>query len=512
MLAASCTTVGPDFAPPEAKVADSWIENEGKALPESPAVSARWWEALGDPALNRLVELAYKNNYSLQIAGVRVLQARAELGSAIGQLYPQQQALTGDVSYARQSENAAQRIPLPRASNSINSDQIGLTATWEIDFWGKFRRAIESADAKLIASIAGYDSALVTLTADVASTYVTIRTLEERIRIARQNALIQKESLRIATVRYTEGETSLLDVEQAKTELSETEGQIPGLETQLRQSRNALAVLLGIPPTQIRQLLTGGRGIPVPPSSIAVGIPRDLLRRRPDVQQAELLAAAQSALIGVAKANLYPAFSISGTFGFASSNTFNSSLGDIFKWESRAASIGPSLQFPLFNYGQITNQVRAQDAVFQQAVLSYQNTVLEAQKEVEDGLASFLLAQESVTDYTAAAGSAGQSAKLALVRYREGQTDYTTVISAQQALLRVENTLASNQGAVAQGLVAIYRALGGGWELRKDNDFVSDDIKAAMAKRTDWGNLLDPGHRGAPSEDQRKSLVRWPDW
>lgn len=513
LLVAACTKVGPDFETPEAKVSSDWAENEGKELPETPFKSDKWWEALGDPALNRLIDQAYKNNYSLQIAGVRILEARAQLGVAIGQSYPQQQALTGDYTASRQSPNSSTTIPIPSLQNlNTQSVQFGLSASWEIDFWGKFRRAIESADASLMSSIAGYDAILVTLTADVASTYITIRTFEERIRIARQNAELQKESLRIARVRYTEGETSLLDVEQALTELGQTEAQIPALETSLRQAKNALAALLGIPPAQVRALLEGSSEIPSAPSQIAVGIPKDLLRRRPDVRQAELAAAAQSAQIGVAKAQLYPSFSLVGFFGFASSNVGSASLGDVFSWNSRTGSIGPSVTLPFLNYGQLTNQVRAQDAAFQQAVLTYQNTVLQAQKEVEDGLAAYLLAQQSVTQYQVAATSAAKSADLALVRYREGQADYTTVLTAQQQLLDVQNSLAISLGNVPQGLVSVYRALGGGWELREGNDFVPDDIKQAMAKRTDWGNLLDPANHQAPSQDQRDALIRAPDW
>lgn len=513
LLTAACTKVGPDFETPEAKVSEQWGQDEDGLLPQTPFKSEKWWEALGDPTLNRLIEVAYKNNYSLQTAGVSILQARAQLGVAIGNSYPQQQALTGDYTASRQSPNSSTAIPIPGFQTlNTQSTQFGLTASWEIDFWGKFRRAIESADASLMSSIAAYDAALVTLTADVASTYISIRTYEERIEIARSNVEIQKESLRIARVRYEEGETDLLDVEQALTELAQTEAQIPGLEASLRQTKNALAVLLGIPPAQLRTILEGPGPIPTAPSQIAVGIPKDLLRRRPDVRQAELTAAARSAQIGVAKAQLYPAFSLVGFFGFASSNVGSASLGDVFSWNSRTGSIGPSMTFPFLNYGQLTNQVRAQDAAFQQAVLTYQNTVLQAQKEVEDGLAAYLMAQQAVVRYRSAAASAARSADLALIRYREGQTDYTTVLTAQQQLLDVQNSLAVSLGNVPQGLVSVYRALGGGWELREGNDFVPDDIKQAMAKRTDWGSMLDPANHQAPTQDQRDALIRAPDW
>ncbi len=227
------------------------------------------------------------------------------------------------------------------------------------------------------------------------------------------------------------------------------------------------------------------------PGEAAVGIPKDLLRRRPDVRAAGLAAASQSALIGVAVANMYPAFSLSGAFGVASTNLGPSSLADMFTWQNRVAQAGASFFFPIFNYGRLVNQVRVQDAVFQQAVLNYQNTVLTAQQEVENGLSAFATSREALANLDAAATAAERSTHLSLLQYKAGETNYTTVLTTEQSQLSVEDTVASTKGNVALGLIAVYRALGGGWEIREGQDVVSDEVKAEMARRTNWGRMLE---------------------
>jgi NodT family efflux transporter outer membrane factor (OMF) lipoprotein len=494
-----CVKVGPDFVPPEAAVEQNWLATDDPRIvttaPEDPA----WWRRFDDSKLSNLIRVAQQQNPSVQIAGVRVLQARAQLGVAIGDLYPQKQQLSGELTYKRLSDHdspgglardEAQDLSLLSNNNSFWFTQFGFGASWELDLWGKFRRAIEASDANLMASIANYDEALVSLSAQVASAYVNIRTFEERLRIARENAKTQQQTLNLANVRFRNGEVSETDSQQAKSEYAQTRSQIPQLQIGLRQNQHALSVLLGRPPSNLEDLLGAGGPIPAAPPQVAIGIPADLLRRRPDIRSAEQQAAAQSALIGATKADLYPAFSLSGTFGFLSTDIGNSDLGNAFDWKSRVVSFGPAVVWNVFNYGQITNQVRAQDAAFQQAVLSYQNTVLQAQQEVEDGLASFLGAQETVALLSEAVAAARRSVDLAAAQYRAGATSYTTVLTAQQNLLAQQDQLAVTQGSVAQGLISLYSALGGGWETREGQDFVRADIKETMAKRTNWGGLL----------------------
>jgi NodT family efflux transporter outer membrane factor (OMF) lipoprotein len=485
------------------------MEEDSTRIRATPADYRMWWQSFQDPVLDRLIQTAYAQNLPLRVAGARVFEARARLGIAIGEQYPQVQQAVGAASYNRDSERSPSA---PQNSNGTDFDyllaQAGGRVSWASDFWGRFRRAVESEDANFLGSIAAYDNALVSLTADVARDYVLIRTLEERLRIARDNVDIQKESLHIAEARFQGGATSERDVQQALTQLRSTEASIPQIEASLRQAKNALCTLLGMPPRRLESMLGDRSAIPEAPLEVAVGIPADLLRRRPDIRSAELQAAAQCALIGVAKADLYPAFSLNGTFGFLSSDVGKFSLGDIASWSSRYGSFGPSFFWNVLNYGQITNAVRVEDARFQELIFSYQDTVLRAQQEVEDGLTSFLQPQKRLVSLEEAAAAAKRSADLALIQYREGATDYTTVTTAQAALLAQQDTLAAGQGDVPQGLIAVYRALGGGWELRERKAFLPADATTAMGQRTDWGGLLEP----AAVEPLGTRQLLTPDW
>jgi len=495
-LTTSCM-VGPNYHTPNAKLEEQWTYNSAAYSKQTKRDNTSWWKTFKDPVLNNLIELAYRNNLTQQVAGVRVLQARAQLNTSIGNLFPQQQNLSGALNYTKLStpDRSFFRVgsfsPTGFSSDFV-TDQTLFSSSWEIDFWGKYRRTIQSDRAAFLGTVASYDDSLVTLIADVATNYVNIRTTEERIRVASKNAETQKESHRVASSKFESGETGELDVHQATTLLSQTEAQIPRLQNTLNQTKSGLAVLLGETPDAVDRHLAGSSRIPVASAGVAVGIPRDLLRRRPDVCVAGLNAASQSALIGVSKANMYPALSLAGTFGFSSNNEGNNSLADMFMWQSKAAQAGTSIVWPVFNYGRLINQVRVQDAAFQQAVLNYKNTVLTAQQEVENGLSAFYTEKEALANLTTAATAARRSTELSLIQYRSGEADYTTVLSTEQAQLSVEDSVASSQGNVALGLISIYRALGGGWEIRKGRDVISDEVKAEMGQRTNWGKMLKP--------------------
>lgn len=509
-----CAKVGPDFDHPSTELAPGWLEQGDKRVRTKSGDFRDWWRLFKDPTLNRLIRTAYEQNLPLRVAGLRILEARAQLGIAIGDFYPQQQHLSGFTDrFHLPLRGLSERLPSDNGFvNTLWMDRIGLTSSWELDVWGKFRRAIESADAELLAAVADYDATLVTLTADAANFYIRIRTLEKKLEIARSNVQAQLGNLKIAEAKFSGGSSSQRDVEQAKTVLGSTQASIPTLESQLRQTKNALCLLLGMPPNDLDKPLGSGSGvaqIPTPPVQVAVGIPTDLLRRRPDIRSAELAAAAQSSRIGVAKANLYPAFSLSGSFGFVSSNATGNSLSDIFQWGSHFYRFGPAVQWNLFNYGQITNQVRAQDARFQELLITYQNSVLQAQKEVEDGLISFLKTQDAAEYLAQSTAAAQRSLDLATIQYREGIADFTTVLTAEQSLLSQQDSFATTLGDIASSLVNVYRALGGGWQIREGLDFVPAPIKQAMANRTNWGDLLAP--MPVPAEPP-KDLIRAPEW
>jgi NodT family efflux transporter outer membrane factor (OMF) lipoprotein len=346
-----------------------------------------------------------------------------------------------------------------------------------------------------MASIAGYDSALVTLTAEVARAYVLIRTFEERILIARANVQIQKRSLEIAEARFEGGIVTELDVQQAKALLNDTEAAISRLKIGLRQTRHGLSILLGIPPGSLKNVLIEAGAIPDAPPEVIVGIPADLLRRRPDIRSSELQAAAQSARIGIAKADLYPQFSLVGSIGLQSSEqggitSNNANFGDLFDSDSITYFLGPSIQWPILNYGRIKNSVRVQDAQFQQLIVNYENTVLNAYREVEDAMVGFLRSQEQVTYLSNSVNASKRSVDLSLIQYREGVTDYQRVLDTQRFLTQEQDLLTSVNGEVALNLIAMYKALGGGWQIREGKDFVNEETKAEMQERTSWGGML----------------------
>jgi NodT family efflux transporter outer membrane factor (OMF) lipoprotein len=517
-LLTGCTMVGPDYIRPPVKVSQNWLDADDQRVKPELSEYRNWWQVFNDPILDSLIERAYRDNLSLRVAGVRVLEARAQLGIAIGELYPQTQQGFGSLQYYRLSERSPQAAFQQSATQQSASSskywqsEIGLTASWELDFWGKFRRVIESADASLSATIADYDTALVSLTGDVANSYILIRTLENRLDIARQNVETQKENLKIVEVRLKYGTTSELDLEQAKTSLNNTLASIPVIETKLRQAKNSLSVLLGLPPGHLKDVLQGPSEIPVSPPYVVVGIPTDLLRRRPDIRSAEYQAAAQCAQIGAVKADLYPAFSLNGTFGFLSSDVGTFKLSDMFQWKSRILQAGPSFQWNILNYGRITNNVRVQDARFEQLLITYQNTVLKAQQEVEDALIAFLRAQEQADFLAQAAEAARNSLNLAVQQYREGVKDFTTVLVAQQALLGEQDSLVTTLGNISTNLVGVYKALGGGWEIREGKDWLPSEIREEMTKRTNWGRLLAPAVYNPDVPEKPGSLIRFPDW
>ena len=504
----ACMMVGPDYKEPRKRVVQHW-QKQDKTVNETHFKDARWWEKFHDQNLTNLINQGYQGNLSLQITGVRVLQARAQLAQSVGLLYPQQQVVSGNFSYNRIGGGELQPV-LPTA---FNTAILGVSANWEIDFWGKYRRAIRSNDASFLSSVAAYDNATISLTADIATTYINIRTAESQIKITQENIKLQKMSLKIAQSRFTAGQTSLLDVEQAQTELSETESTLPTLITKLQRQKDALAVLLGIVPNAVDGLLQKKQGIPKAPQNVAVGIPIETLARRPDIHQARLQAIAQLEAIGAIKANLYPAFSLTGTFAFAANSIPPNSISDIFQWNNRTITAGPALNWPVLNYGQITNIVRTQDAIFQQAALNYLNLVLKAQQEVQDNITNYIETKKTEQFLTVANRSAIKSTNLAIIRYKEGENDYTTVLDAERQQLRVQTSLTDAQGAIPLALVALYRALGGGWQIRNGNDIVPGHIKAKMAARTNWGCLLKQKNHQPPSNDwERIKQLYLPNW
>lgn len=504
-LLGGCSMLGPDFESPEADVAPHWREQVSITASNNNDALAKWWEVLEDEALTALIDTAAKQNLSLQVSALRIFEARAALGIAGGQFYPQRQRASGNLSHLELSDDQPGASPF--AETSFRDVEVGFDAAWELDLWGRFRRTIEAADANLAAEIASYDDALVSLTAEVASTYIAARTFQARLDIARENVRNQKDSLRIATKRFEAGATSALDVAQSKTLLGNTLASIPDLETGLRQSENALRVLLGLHPGEISELHTSTGEIPNPPLAVALGVPADLLRRRPDIRQAERQAAAQSARIGIARADLYPQFSLVGNVGLRASDTGVSELGDLFNAGSLQAGFGPSFSWNILNYGRLKNAVRVEDARLEQAVTTYKNTVLGAAREVEDALVAFARGKQRVAILENTVISARRAVKLALLQYREGKVAYTRVLDTQSALINQQDVHVAARGQLIRDLIAMFKALGGGWQHASNVNLLNDGMRQRMDTRTDWGKLLE-----GESRDVISPAIRMPDW
>jgi len=489
VILAGCSALGPDFKNPEVEDKPNWL-TEGSAFSNDTGFQEKWWESFNDPVLNTFIQRAYEQNLSLQIAGLKVMEARARLGISKGNRYPQSQQISGSISDIGISENSPNFNPI--SDDSYTNHQVGFDAAWELDFWGRFRRAIEASESSLAVTEADYDDALVILTAEVARTYVIIRTLEERLMLVKANIILQQESLRIATIRYDNGATTELDVQQATSSLADTQALEPNLLGSLRQAAHALSVLMGMPPSDLSGMLAGSGVIPVVPKAVTTGIPSDLLRRRPDVRLAEYSAASQSALIGVAKVELYPSFSLTGSIGYQSGNTGSSEGNDIFNSESLFFSGGPSFRWNIFNYGQIKNNVRIQDARFQQSLVNYQNTVLTAYQEVEDAMVAFGQSQQESEFRFTSAAAALRAVEIAKIQYREGSVDFQRVIDSERFLVSQQDQWTRVRGDIVLNLIAMYKALGGGWEIRDGNSIIPDEIKREMEERTNWGDLLEP--------------------
>ena len=472
--------VGPNYKPPTAQIANQWLEFEDPRLNTTSPVEPLWWkQAFQDQVLDRLVEEALAKNLTLRSAGLRVLQARQVLLITKGFLFPQEQFL-----------GAASQVGDPGAGAGASElYNLNFNLAWEIDVWGRFRRQIESASATYDAALSTYDGVLVSLVGQVAQTYLLIRTTEQRLQVARQNVAYQEESLRISQAKFEAGEISALDVEQGQTLLSTTRAAVPLLEQSLRQFKIALAILLGRSPQDLTGLLGKTGTIPTVSPVLAVGMPQDLIRRRPDIRAAERNLAAQSAQIGVAVSDLYPGLTLSGFIGPTVNTATGQVFADLFKGDSVAYNFGGFLRWNVLNYGRIENNILLQDATFQQLLEDYRRTVLQAQGEVETSLVAFFQSLLQLEELRQAADAAQRAAEISMEQYMEGLVDFNTVVSILRALASQQDQLVSIQGTVAGNLVDVYRSLGGGWEIRRsDNpdDLIPEETREEMRQRLEY--------------------------
>ncbi len=445
--------VGPNYHPPQPSAPAAWVgvtppaTNQLSVATSNAVELVRWWEKFGDPKLSGLVEQAARTNLDLQIAAARVRQARATRGVAAGGLWP---SVTASASY--------QRVQPPSAGDH-NLYAAGLDALWEIDVFGGTRRNVESAGAGIVAARENLRDVQISLAAEVALNYVQLRGFQQQILIAEENLKLQRHSADITRQRLGVGFVSGLDTANADAQVATTEAVIPVLETAARQTIYALSVLLARPPADLLEDLSQPGLLPVTPPEIPVGLPSELLRRRPDIRAAEAQLHAATANIGVATADLFPKFSLLGSV-----NWQNNLAEQWFTAGSRGSSFGPTVTWPLFQGGAIRSNIRVQEALRDQSYLTYQKTVLLALQDVENALIAFAKEWQHRRSIEAAVASNRKAVDLSTQLYAEGQTDFLNVLTAQRALALTEDALVQSRRDIAIDVIALYKALGGGWE------------------------------------------------
>jgi len=465
-LAIGACKVGPDYVEPEVSIKDEWrAAVEAEMSQEEPAIE-KWWESLDDSVLTDLIRRAEVASLDLRIAVARVAEARALRGIAKGDLFPSL-VLDGAYSYTELSENSPVGQIITGAGGTVEPTeqwQASAGSFWEIDVFGRIRRRTEAATAQFEATIEDYRDVLVSLYAEVALNYVDVRSLQTRLDFAHQNVGAQRESLQLTRDRFRAGLTSALDVAQAEQNLAQTESTIPTLESALNAALNRLAVLLGEQPGALHdELLANGAEIPTAPAALMTGVPADILRRRPDVRRAERLLAAQTARIGVAKADLYPTFSISGFVEAVAGSASN-----LFEGESVGWGIIPGFRWDLFQGGKIRNNIRAEEARTQQALYGYQQTILLALEEVEDALVAYDRERVRRERLQEAADASQRAVDLVRTQYISGLTNFQNLLDTQRSLFQQQDLLAESEGRVVQNLFVLNRALGGGWSLEPE--------------------------------------------
>lgn len=449
LIFTGCAAVGPNYVPPEKSVSEEWHTalNGGLTSGEmDPKTLAAWWTTLNDPELSSLVNRAVAGDLDLKKARARVRQARAQRGMAMSDLYPTL-STADSVIWRRTSQD-------PGAGRTSDLFSSSFDAGWELDVFGGVRRSVEAANADLQASEEDLRNVLVSLLAEVALNYVEVRTFQERIAVAEANMKTQNETYQLTQWQYQAGLSDELAVQQARYNLENTRSQIPTLRIGLEEAKNRLAVLLGEQPGTVHTELEERKPIPVPPLEVAVGVPADVLRRRPDVCQAERQLAAQTARVGVATAELYPKFMLLGSIGLESNLSFSG------PW---TLSGGPEITWDIFKGGAIRENIKAQSALQEQYLIAYEVAVLGALEEVENVLVAYQEVQLRRQSLSEATQAAQRAVELAQHKYQAGSTDFNNVLDAERSLLSYQEQLAQNAGTITSDLIRLYKVMGGGW-------------------------------------------------
>lgn len=455
LAVASCAPVGPNYSAPDPQPPSDWHSDLSEGLSTGTADLSQWWTNFNDPVLSSLIKQAVAGNLDLRLAKARLQEARARVGVSNSAEFP---ALSANVSASRSRSQGQTR----------NLFAAGFDAGWELDIFGGVRRANEAAEADLVASEEDLRDVLISLLGEVATNYLEARTYQGRLSAAAENLQLQEDTLQLADWRNQAGLSDELAVQQARYNLAATRAQLPALRTGLSASRNRLAVLTGAEPGRIYELLKEPAPVPTPPLTVTIGVPAEALRQRPDLRRAEQQLAAATARTGVAVADLYPKFRLSGSIGIETVDS-----ADILDGAARSWRFGPSFSWALFDGGRSRRNIEVQSALQEQALLRYRNVVLAALEEVENSLTAYAEEQRRQAALTEAAEAAKAAAGLARDKYQAGLQDFSTVLDAQRSQLSFEDQLAQSQGAVGIDLVRLYKALGGGWQ-----GLAGEEIKA----------------------------------
>ena len=509
VLSAGCATVGPDYvAPdlPEAPVADVLQAGGAEATAESGPVTAEslasWWEALGDPLLTELIQESLEGNLNIRQAQSRVRMARQIAGIAESGLYPH---IDGGATYQR-SRNSQNLVEGPSQTDKVQSAagsvatalgaaqnwsllvqdpargllavpgqiaswpfarevdwesdfyRAGVDAAWEIDIFGGTRRAIEAAEADVDVAQENLNAVWVSLAGDVARSYITLRTYQARLKVAESNLRAQEETYTLLESLYQSGLRDALAVQQARYIMENTRALIPPLRSGIEAAMNSLAVLTGVMPGELHERLNEVQPIPVASLKDVTGIPANALRQRPDVRMAERALAAQTARVGEAEAELYPKFFLTGSIGLEAIKS-----ATLLESDSGAWNLGPSISWPIFHAGAIRRNIQVQTELQEQYLAAYENTVLNAVREVREALVDYAEEQQRREALTQAADAARNALDVAQDQYKNGLSDFNNVLDAQRSLLSYQEQLALSEGIISANLVRLYKALGGGW-------------------------------------------------
>lgn len=505
ILLNSCVKLGPDFTGIDTPPLPENLDKDNKA--NSKAI-AQWWKTFNDPTLNILIQEAYAQNLDIKSAGLRILQARAALGISESLTLPQIQTLSGSAASTRNN------------GNNFEIANLNFDLGWEMDVWGKYARGIESSQANLYATLSSYNDIMVSVIAEVARNYINYRTAEERMAYAVRNVTIQERVTQMTEVQFNSGNVSELDVQQARTQLYNTRSAIPSLEISKVQARNAISLLLAMNINEVSKLLSAGRSkfadstnkyieqersgtiqikeegkdmlnvemIPSPRLNPYYKIDADLITRRPDIKVAEYNVRSNSALIGAKMAELYPSFSLFGNIGYSTNNATGSWISGS---DALGVAIGPAFSWNIFQYDRIKNQIRIQDAVFEESLVNYNKKLLTAVSEVSDALNSYRLTKKQHIENRKAVEATVRAFNISVVQYNDGLVSYQRLLTTVEKLTSTQDRYAAIKGNLAINAILLYKALGGGWQISQGKSYLSEKTASKMKKRVDWGRYLD---------------------